>query len=184
MAFVKPRISQAEFKELFHYDPETGIFSHTKDKRCGVKKGDRAGYLNKVLGYQYLNVKNNGYPAHRMAWYYMTGEWPEHVIDHIKGDRVDNRWENLRHVTHRANSSNRRSRKSSKYGVRNVHWSNCHERWVVKFKLDTGKDFVRYFEDFSDAANCANDKRLELYGDLVVNQVETEPCTWPFGGYE
>lgn len=100
-------ITQKELEELLHYDPETGAFTWIV-KRSGAGLGNVAGHKEKRDGYIRIKVKDKKYPAHRLAWLYMTGEWPENYIDHINGIRDDNRWGNLRDVTHRTNCENQR----------------------------------------------------------------------------
>jgi hypothetical protein len=43
-----------------------------------------------------IDIKGKPYLAEHLAWLYVTGEWPKHAIDHVNGDTLDNRWENLR----------------------------------------------------------------------------------------
>ena len=103
---------QARIKELFHYDPDTGIFTWRKDIRVGRNKafvtaraGAVAGFKS-GWGYWALSVDNVRTSGHRMAWIYMTGELPPGDIDHINGDREDNRWANLRKATRSVNMQN------------------------------------------------------------------------------
>jgi hypothetical protein len=66
---------------------------------------DRNGYIT-------IRVDQVGYRAHRLAVLYMTGQWPEHDVDHHNGQRDDNRWENLRAVTTAQNRQNLRAARS------------------------------------------------------------------------
>jgi hypothetical protein len=96
--------SMSRVRELFIYDPETGVL--TWRKSAGRKKaGDIAGTKHKH-GYTVVNVDSKGYGAHQIIWLYVTGEWPN-LIDHINGVRDDNRFANLRHADKAANARNR-----------------------------------------------------------------------------
>jgi hypothetical protein len=101
-------------KELFSYDPETGILKRTapimRSNGAGITSrgvGEPAGWLD---GDGYLRVrmpKMRQIPVHRIAWLMQTGKWPKEQIDHINGVRTDNRWINLRDVSCAVNSQNR-----------------------------------------------------------------------------
>jgi hypothetical protein len=99
-------ITAERLRELVHYCPETGVFTHLQSK--GRKKaGMRAGWLRKD-GYIETEVDGKAYKAHRLAWLYTYGAWPIHHIDHIDGNRSNNRLINLRDVNRFINSQNQR----------------------------------------------------------------------------
>lgn len=93
------------------YDPMTGAFtrreSHRRWKAGTVMTGTES------HGYTLIWLMGKQRAAHRLAWLWMTGEWPEADIDHINGCRADNRWINLRHVDRSTNLENMRHAKSS-----------------------------------------------------------------------
>ena len=99
-------LTQARLKELLHYDPSTGIFTRLKTVSNNGKKGAIAGGVCKINGYRRIVVDYKTCIASLLAWLYMEGYWPEHEIDHINRIKHDDRWENLRHVTHQCNVRN------------------------------------------------------------------------------
>lgn len=103
---MRPTIKEIE--EQLSYNPETGVFTwiQTEQKRW---IGKEAGSINSA-GYRQISLKNSVFYAHRLAFCYMTGNWPEKQIDHINGNRSDNRWSNLREVSHLVNSQNRKGK--------------------------------------------------------------------------
>jgi hypothetical protein len=104
---------------LLNYDPLTGIFTHAKPRQR-VIAGAVAGNLGKS-GYVKLKVAGVDIRAHQAAWLYCYGAYPENSIDHINGDRSDNRIANLRDVTCRQNLENARvPRPSNKTGFLGV----------------------------------------------------------------
>lgn len=111
--------------ELYRYDPETGLFTHAKDKRAGrgmviAKAGDVAGSLDQK-GYVKFKIAGKNIKAHRLAWLLMTGDLPKGEIDHINGIKGDNRWVNLRDVSPSVNRQNiRKARADSATGVLGV----------------------------------------------------------------
>src|ERR1035437_5724966 len=98
-------LTQEKLKELLHYDPETGLFTWKNTRHNAVKIGAIAGYWRKD-GYVGIYVLGHHYLAHRIAWLYMTCEWPEFEIDHENRKYSDNRWKNLREATHLQNMHN------------------------------------------------------------------------------
>jgi hypothetical protein len=89
------------------YDKETGVFIHVMKKR-GTKQGTEAGTIDKD-GYRLITINKQIYRAHRLAWFLSNGSWPVGVIDHINGNRLDNRIGNLRDVHPSVNQENRRT---------------------------------------------------------------------------
>lgn len=98
--------------ELFTYDPLTGLVVWRASGREAKTPKD---------GYKCVEVAERCYRVHRIAWLLMTGDWPKHSVDHINGNRSDNRWSNLRDVTHSVNLQNQhRARNGSKSGLLGV----------------------------------------------------------------
>jgi hypothetical protein len=110
-----------KLREHFAYDPETGIFTRRIGLRPGFPAGSIAGGMVSY-GYWAISLNRVRYLAHRAAFLYMTGTLPAHDIDHINGDRLDNRWSNLRAVTRGVNLQNkRRAFKNNRTGLLGVH---------------------------------------------------------------
>jgi hypothetical protein len=106
--------------ELLHYNPDTGIFTRLKDSGSRGKAGKVSG-TRCLNGYLRVGVGGEEYYAHRLAWLYMTGEWPMQQIDHIDGVRSNNRFSNLRCADPALNGQNqRRAQSDSLTGVLGV----------------------------------------------------------------
>jgi hypothetical protein len=113
-------LTAKELRETLAYDANTGIFSWIIRPSKAVKVGDKAGCLDKK-GYVTIGIKRRIYKTHRLAWLYITGEWPNGLIDHINGNKADNRFENLRVVGADGNSQNvRKPNKRNKSGFMGV----------------------------------------------------------------
>ncbi|MCU4119362.1 HNH endonuclease signature motif containing protein [Variovorax sp. N23] len=94
-------LTQARLFDALTYDPATGEFV----SKSRGRKGLPAGCIN-GLGYQVIRIDKRLYAAHRLAWLYVHGKWPAGVIDHINGQRADNRMENLRDIGKPQNHQN------------------------------------------------------------------------------
>ncbi|MBK6865537.1 MAG: HNH endonuclease [Ideonella sp.] len=110
---AKTNLTAQRLRELLHYDPETGIFTWGVSHRNGIHCGRQAGCISKHIGYRLIRIDGILYLAHRLAWIHSTGVFPSAEIDHINGNRADNRLCNLRDVSRAINSNNSRIARSS-----------------------------------------------------------------------
>ena len=85
-------------RSLLHYDPDTGRWTWVVDRGGTARTGKEAGYIHSFSDTQnqrrVLKIDGVFYRASRLAWFYMTGQWPKNLIDHKNGDTLDDRWEN------------------------------------------------------------------------------------------
>ena len=100
-------LTQAELQAILDYDPDTGVFTWKRPLSNRVRAGDVAGSVDNVTGYLRIRINGKGYQAHRLAWFYVYGEWPKGQIDHKDGNKRDNRISRLKDVTSRENNQNR-----------------------------------------------------------------------------
>lgn len=114
-------------------------------------------------GYPKGDVFGRRYSAHRIIWLMQTGEWPNGQIDHINGVRSDNRWENLRVVSHAENGKNQRMSKRNKSGVVGVRWRPELRRWVATIMVSGSLKQIGTFSTIEEAAQ-ARAKANALYG--------------------
>jgi hypothetical protein len=137
---AKPRIlTAARLREMLHYNPKTGQFSRLKPVKG---RRPKVGSIGTTWGYHLIGIDWHQYHAHRLAWLWMTGEWPKYGIDHINRNRLDNRWSNLRDVPHRVNQANKGIMKTNTSGVVGVSWSN-KGYWLIHFAFRTKKEAVK-----------------------------------------
>ena len=129
------KLTQKRLKELLCYDPETGIFTWKERvlsrKRKSEKSGQIAGNINKTTGYRRIGIDGESYIAPRLAFLYMKGYFPEHEVDHKNRIRLDDRWENLRHVSRQCNTRNKSIYKNNKSGIAGVSWNKNRKRWAA-----------------------------------------------------
>ena len=99
-------LTQARLKAVFFYDPVVGVFIR-RLKQPGAKVGNISGSRSSD-GYLTTSIDGKSNKCHRLAWLYMTGNWPCYEIDHIDGDRANNKFLNLRDIPKWANIQNQR----------------------------------------------------------------------------
>ncbi|MEO8640931.1 HNH endonuclease [Pseudomonas sp.] len=152
------QITHAKLLSLAHYDPETGVFTRLADGYV-MGKPDRKGYLLTWL-------KSWRFRSHRLAWFYMTGNWPAQEIDHINGDTSDNRWANLRECTHQQNNHNQPKRRNNKSGVKGVSLDRSG-KWHVQVCLNCQVHHGGSFECLKDAEVAVQRLRARLHGEFA-----------------
>ena len=137
-------MTQNELKRYLHYDIDTGFFTWLVNS-SNVKEGAIAGCIN-PSGYRVIRINRHLYRAHRLAFLYMTGCFPENDTDHINGSRDDNRWCNLRAVSRSENSRNTKIHKDNTSGVIGISRVDKRSVWDVRV-MENSKTLSRYFSD-------------------------------------
>lgn len=127
----KSSLSAEMLRAVIRYSPDSGEFIWLTPPGKRLKPGDIACSRNGA-GYIQIGLCGFRYYGHRLAYLYMMGSWPPVEIDHINGDRSDNRWANLRSVDRASNAKNVRRHKDNKSGVKGVSWSAERHLWVAQ----------------------------------------------------
>lgn len=157
-------VSREYLQKLYHYDPATGVW--TRARNFGQwTKGAVAGSVTRY-GYVYLKIGGHGFMAHRLAWLYMTGQWPSGDIDHINGERADNRWNNLREATRKQNAANSKKRKN--HGVKGVHLISG--KWVALIHRDGRNERLGSFDTIEEAAAARRVAAEQIDGAFVRHE--------------
>ncbi len=144
-------MNQERLVQLLDYCPDTGVFTRRLTTCNRAKKGAVAGCL-KSNGYVAICVDKRYFTAHRLAWLYVTGSWPNGQIDHINGVRHDNRIKNLRDVSHSVNQQNQRvSHADSKSGILGVTWYKPTGKWVASLTINKRTKYIGCFDDKDQA---------------------------------
>ena len=138
-------LKHSDVLELMAYDPEVGIFTWKKQRR-GVITGKPLGCCN-GNGYLRITVLGQVVYAHRLAWFYVYGKWPQNQIDHINGSKNDNRIANLRDVTNAQNAQN-------KPFARGVSWHKKSNKWQAHFCFHKTNRYLGLFDKYEDAATA------------------------------
>ena len=153
---------------LFEYDKETGnLIWKIKPSSRGhsVKVGDIAGTL-KSHGYICVGINYNSYRAHRLIFLMHKGYLPK-TIDHINGDKLDNRIENLRAATVGQNQHNRKTNANNTSGYKGVSWNKAQKKWTARITLERKIIHLGYFANVEEAAEVVRKAREELHGSFA-----------------
>lgn len=150
-------------KELLEYDPKSGILTWLKSPCNWIKNGEIAGSLHKQTGYNYIVIDQKKYKVHRIAWLLHHGEWPKDAIDHIDGNRSNNRLDNLREATYTQNQQNRSLDARNKSGYTGVSWDKGHQKWIAKICFKRRQRTIGVFSNVEDAAKAYATAKAELH---------------------
>ena len=146
-------IQPEKLKELISYDPLTGdlTWKPRASSRFNTQSAGTPALANPSKGYRTGRLLGKNVKAHRAAWAIHYGEWPIGMIDHINGDRSDNRISNLRVVDASENGKNQRPRRTNKTGQMCINWFPRDKKWWVKITANGRQKHVGYFDTFEDA---------------------------------
>jgi hypothetical protein len=145
----KRKLTQERLKELLDYNPDTGVFTRKVRQSGNAKEGAIAG--SNTTGYIRIGVDGPEYAAHRLAFLWMEGYFPENEVDHIDRNPSNNRWNNLREVSHQCNVRNVGIRKDNTSGIPGVGWDSKGACWRAYIKLSKKLKHLGGSKDFSEA---------------------------------
>jgi hypothetical protein len=178
-------LSAAYVRSILDYEPGAGefrwkartpnMFKHGKHSAAHTCAKWNSTYVGKVAGcangggYLQININDRPYQAHRLAWLWMTGEWPKEQIDHRDGDPSNNRWLNLREATQFQNMANSRKRSTNSSGVKGVHWNCVARKWHAGITKDGCHRFLGSFDEdkLDEAAAAYANAAYELHGEFA-----------------
>lgn len=158
-------LTAERLRELVHYDPETGIFTRRTRAAQRVRVGDVAGSPD-GHGYLAFNLDGKKYMAHRVAWFWVTGEWPDE-IDHINGIRHDNHFLNLRPVTRSQNIMNSKRPSSGSSGFKGVGWHKRIGKFASTITVDQRRIHLGYFDTAEDAHEMYCEAAVAHFGEYA-----------------
>lgn len=164
-------LTASKLRDLIVYMPHIGMF-FWRVRRSNMAAGSMAGYLGKQ-GYWHIAIDRKQYKAHRLAWLYMTGEWPLQQIDHINGIPDDNRFCNLRCATACENQRNKRRLKNSTSGRSGVSWHKKSKMWRAYINAPNHIS-LGYYHNKYDAISARQDAELTYFGEFTSFHAVTE----------
>lgn len=160
--YSKVNASLEEFKEYLKYDKDTGEFTWIKKNGYKMEINCKAGGINS-RGYLVIAFKNRRYSVHRLVWFFEKGIWPKKIIDHINGNKLDNRIVNLREVTARQNNLNQKRHRAGK--LVGAHFNVVSGKWSSSIAIDGKSIFLGNYDSELKAHN-AYMKKLKVLSKL------------------
>lgn len=153
-----------KLKDILDYSPDTGLFIWKKWRSRLAKKGGVAGKVDRINGgYLVIGICKRIYKAHRLAWFYAYGEWPNGYIDHINHDKLDNRICNLREASAKQNQQNLPVRSNNSSGATGVSFLKHMNKWRAYIHFEGKQILLGRFENIEDAI-FARKKANKKYG--------------------
>lgn len=182
---AKLKLNLEYLKDCLSYDCDTGIFvwnerprSHFKYEKLWLDwnkrwSGKEAGWIEKSqsnttkTSYRKISINGENYKAHRLAWVFITGDWPTGMMDHINGDGLDNSRLNLRDVSNQENTKNQSRRKDNKSGITGVGWQKAIGKWYANGRINDQLQHLGFYDNIFEAA-CAR-KSWEISNNFHKN---------------
>jgi len=176
MAYSKAKLASAKIQpltherllELLHYSPETGEWLRRKTKGKQIV-GSVAGYIHKGYrqGYRKICIDGQIYRSHKLAIFYMTGDWPKVIVDHENCIPSDDRYENLREATISQNNANKKISKRNTSGIKGVYWHKHDKRWCVKITVAKKQIWIGSFLEKEKAAEAYAEAAERYFGEFA-----------------
>lgn len=154
--------STEQVRSILDYDPVSGklywlerpreMFPRSRLwKMWNTRYAGKEAFTRNHSGYFGGQIFNKRLLAHRVIWAWCYGEWPVDVIDHIDGDPVNNRIDNLRVVTQSENSKNSRISIRNSSGITGVSWASRDKKWIAYISIEGRRTSLGYFNDIASA---------------------------------
>ncbi len=147
-------MTQLTLKSLLNYDEQSGLFKWIADGRGKNQKAGNIAGQKSDQGYRIITIGGVRYRAHRLAWLYVYGKWPDFTIDHINHDRFDNKIKNLRDVTQQENCKNVSMSSKNISGRVGVSFIKSSKRWLSSIKVNGLGIYLGRFDTFDEAVKA------------------------------
>lgn len=160
-------ISQSKLHSIFNYNIDTGLFTYKVNKNRQARIGDVAGRTTSK-GYTQITIDGKTYVAHKLAFLYEKGYYPEKQIDHKNRVKTDNRLSNLKEVTQFENMKNLNKRQDNTSGKAGV--ARKGKNWQSYINVNLKRIYLGVFKEYSDAVKARIDAEVKygFVGDKAI----------------
>lgn len=153
-------------RDALAYDQDSGEFRWRNPPKK-MRIGQFAGRV--CNGYLVIGLDWRTYYAHRLAWFYVHGVWPKAVIDHINGDKSDNRLSNLREATVSQNGAHRlRQEPRNTSGYRGIYWHKDARKWAASIGFEGQVKHIGLYDDITEASLARDIYARQLFGKFYL----------------
>jgi hypothetical protein len=159
-------LTAERLRELVTYDPDTGIMLRKLRTSNSTHVGDVVGTPH-ICGYREAHMEGGRYLMHRLAWLYVHGEWPPRYVDHINGNRSDNRIANLRLANPRQSVGNTFGNSRNTSGYKGVSWDKRNKVWRAYIAFNRRYQHLGYFKNKEDAARAYQLAAEKHFGEFA-----------------
>lgn len=163
-------LTAERLRSVLSYDPGTGQFVWLV-RRGSVSPGSRAGHLDPTTGYVSISIDGVSYRAHRLAWLFTHGQWPQECLDHKDGDRANNRLDNLRPADNSQNAANSARNRNNTSGFKGVTFhrrrADGSRPWQASIRKDGQLLFLGNFATPLEARDAYEAAALEHFGEFA-----------------
>jgi hypothetical protein len=161
----KESIDFLEASKCLEYCPNTGVFHWKVYRSRNAKAGQIAG-TGHIAGYTQIGYKQKIYLAHRLAWFMFYKRWPSKHIDHINGNKKDNRICNLRECTPSQNLLNRSKQINNKTGHKNIFIEGRSKKYMVRINKNKKVHYVGKFSKLENAIKARDRAHKNICGEF------------------
>ncbi len=164
MSIYRSNLTQEYLKSILHYDPKTGLWRWTVPK---IHRDLSKPAGSPENGYLIIVIDCVNYRAHRLAFLYMTGAWPEKDVDHKDLNRSNNKWENLREADDRKNQGNQNAYLNNKSGYKGVSWDKKAKKWKAQIGMNGKRINLGRFEKIEDASFAYEEAAINYFKEFA-----------------
>jgi hypothetical protein len=156
-----------KMREFISYNPDSGVMTWKKVLSNRTKPGALCGANIDSKGYGRVCFDGKQYRAHRVVWALFYGEAPDQQIDHINGNRLDNRIANLRLASNAQNSRNCRLSKNNTSGVTGISYHSKAKKWMAQIMLSRKNNYLGLFNTKEEAIAARKKAETQYFGQFA-----------------
>lgn len=170
---AESELTAERLREILDYDSMTGIFTYRRSRGPKQKAGAVAGRISPKSmdnggGYRLISIDHVEYGAHRLAWFYVHGEWPALHVDHKNQNRDSNWIDNLREATRSQNMANQGLTKRNTSGFKGVSFHKASGKWIANIKANGKAIYLGLFVTAQEASAAYRTAALEFFGEFAA----------------